>query len=226
MGRPKTKFNINMPLSWEEITLEMFEEISKLYDNDKKPTITDILSVLTNIKKEELEQYPVEVLNTIISQAQYINTQPCKSDDLSDSIEIDGEKYMINYQEELRFKEFVDSQTLIEGNNRDYASLLAILCRKQNELYNDEYISKEFNKRVDMFLHQPITKILPLVNFFLKRLLVSEKYTQQFLKELKDEASKYLDSIETSVKNGDGKKRFSKSQMKKLATLKQQLNSI
>lgn len=222
MGRPKTKFNINMPLSWEEINLEMFQEISKLYDNDKKPTITDILSVLTNIKKEELEQYPVEVLNTIISQAQYIQSTP--TNEVKNEIIIDGEKYFINYENELRFKEFVDAQTLIESNNRDYASLLAILCRKQEEMYTDEYIAKEFDKRVEMFNKQPITKILPIVNFFLNYWVVLEKTSKESLTTIKEAASKYLEHIENSVRSGLGRNVSMKSRMKKLQTLKKQLN--
>lgn len=222
MGRPKKNYNINMPLSWEEITLETFQEISKLYDNEKKPTIIDILSILTNIKKEELEQYPVEVLNTIIQQAQYIQSTP--TNEVKNEIIIDGEKYFINYENELRFKEFVDSQTLLEGNNRDYASLLGILCRKQGELYTDEYIAKEFDKRVEMFNKQPITNILPVVNFFLNYWVVLEKTSKESLTTIKEAASKYLDNIESSLRSGIGKKHFSKSQMKKLQTLKKQLN--
>lgn len=224
MGRPKKNYNINMPLSWNDINLEMFQEISKLYDNGNKPTITDILSVLTNIKKEELEQYPVEVLNTIISQAQYINTSP--TNEIKNEIIIDNEMYFINYENELRFKEFVDSQTLIESNSRDYASLLAILCRKQGELYTDEYIAKEFDKRVEMFKKQPITNILPLVNFFLNYWVVLEKTSKEYLETIKEETNQYLDSIESSLRSGVGKSASMKSRMKKLKTLKKQLNSI
>lgn len=224
MGRPKKNYNINMPLSWEEITLETFQEISKLYDNEKKPTIIDILSILTNIKKEELEQYPVEVLNTIIQQAQYIQSTP--TNEVKNEIIIDGEKYFINYENELRFKEFVDSQTLLEGNNRDYASLLGILCRKQGELYTDEYIAKEFDKRVEMFNKQPITNILPVVNFFLNYWVVLEKTSKESLTTIKEAANKYLEHIGNFLRSGIGKKRFSKSQMKKLQTLKKQLNCI
>ena len=224
MGRKKTKFNINMPLSWEEITLEMFQEISKLYDNDKKPTITDILSVLTNIKKEELEQYPVEVMNTIIQQAQYIQSTP--TNEVKNEIIVDGEKYFINYENELRFKEFVDAQTLIESNNRDYASLLAILCRKPNELYTDDYIAKEFDKRVEMFNKQPITKILPIVNFFLNYWVVLEKTSKESLTTIKEAANKYLVHIGNSLRSGAGKKFSMRSRMKKLQALKKQLNCI
>ena len=224
MGRPKKNYNINMPLSWNEISLNMFQEISKLYDNEKKPTITDILSILTNIKKEELEQYPVEVLNTIIQQAQYIQTTP--TNEIKNEIIVDNEKYFINYENELRFKEFVDSQTLLESNSRDYASLLAILCRKPNELYTDEYIAKEFDKRVEMFNKQPITNILPVVNFFLNYWVVLEKTSKESLTTIKEAASKYLVHIENSLRSGAGKKFSMKSRMKKLQALKKQLNCI
>lgn len=222
MGRPKTKFNINMPLGWHEITLEMFQEISKLYDNDKKPAVIDILSVLTNIKKEDIENYPLEVVDVLISQAQYIQSTP--TNEVKNEIIIDGEKYFINYENELRFKEFVDAQTLIESNNRDYASLLAILCRKQGELYTDEYISKEFNKRVEMFNKQPITKILPIVNFFLNYWVVLEKTSKESLTTIKEAANKYLEHIENSLRSGLGRNVSMRFRMKKLQTLKKSLN--
>ena len=223
MGRYKKNYNINMPLSWEEVTLQMFQDLSKLYDNDNKPTITDILAVLTNIEKKELEQYPTEIIETIIKQVQFIYNSP--TDKVENQIIIDKERYFINYEDELRFKEFVDSQTLLEGNNRDYASLLAILCRKQGEIYNDEYIATQFNQRREMFLKQPITKILPIVTFFLNYWVVCEKFINRS-STLKIETNKYLDSIGNLLKNGLGKKHTMKSQMKRLQTLKQHLNFL
>lgn len=223
MGRYKKNYNINMPLSWDEVNLQMFQDLSKLYDNDNKPTITDILAVLTNIDTKELEQYPTEIIETIIKQAQFIYHSP--TDKVENQIIIENERYFINYEDELRFKEFVDSQTLLEGNNRDYASLLAILCRKQGEIYNDDYIATKFNQRRDLFLKQPITKILPIVTFFLNLWVVCEKFINQS-SQLKQETNKYLDSIGNLLTNGVGKKHTMKSQMKRLQTLKQQIKSI
>lgn len=225
MGRKRKNYNITMPTSWNDVTLEQFQNITKLYDNDTKPTMLDIISVLTNIEKKELEQYPTEVINVILQQANYINTNVMNTPS-SNVFFYDGKNYRINTEEEMKFKEFVDAQTILEENKRNYAALLAIICRLNDEIYDDDFIANKLNERIKMFEKAPITKITPLINFFLNLLISSKTNMNQYSTHLKELVSKCLDNIETSLINGAGKKHSLKSQMKKLQTLREQLKYI
>lgn len=225
MGRKRKNYNITMPTSWNDVTLEQFQNITKLYDNETKPTMLDIISVLTNIEKKELEQYPTEVINVILQQANYVNTNVMNTPS-SNVFFFEGKNYRINTEEEMKFKEFVDAQTVLEQDKRNYAAILAIICRLPNEIYDDDFIANKLNERIKMFNEAPIIKITPLINFFLNLLITSKMNMNQYSTRLKELVSKCLDNIETSLINGAGKKHSLKSQMKKLQTLKEQLKCI
>lgn len=226
MGRKKRKFEINFPCSWDDITLETFQDIMRMIDsNGGKSSMIDILGIISDKTKEEIEQMPFEVVSEILKAASFIDTNILDTEP-KDNIEIDGETYRIHHEEKLKFKEFVDTQTMIENDNRNYAVILAILCRKEGEVYDDKFIAEKLEERSQMYLKRPITEISHLIAFFLLLLKKSRMDMRQYSLALKEEASRCLNSIEGSLRNGDGKKRFSRSQMKKLKTLRERLSSI
>lgn len=51
-------------------------------------------------------------------------------------IVINGEEYKVNYTEKLKFGEWTDAETVLK--EKDYAGLLAILARKNGEIYDDD----------------------------------------------------------------------------------------
>ena len=65
MARPKQNFKIAIPESWDEITLEKFIQLQSLYQEENKPTIKEIISVLSEIPLDELNQYPALVIEKI-----------------------------------------------------------------------------------------------------------------------------------------------------------------
>lgn len=50
--------------------------------------------------------------------------------------------------------------------------MFAILCRKEGEVYNDDFIANTLDDRIKMFEEQPVTNILPLVSFFTSCFLI------------------------------------------------------
>lgn len=224
MGRKKIHYNFTIPTSWDDITLLQFQDICRMYDGDK-PTMLDFISYFTEKPKDELEQYPTPIIMELTKQLSYLDKDITKVNP-NNEVEINGDVYRINKEEEMKFKEFVDSQTIMQNDSRNYAMLLAVLCRKKGEVYDDGFISIKLNERVRMFESAPINKVTPLISFFLTSLLVSRMDMQQFSNNLKEQVTLLLDNIESSARNGDGRKRFSKSQMKRLQTLKERLSSI
>lgn len=219
-----TEYNITIPTSWDEITLNTFIKLQSLYANENKPSFNEIISVLTNIELNELNEYPYFIIEKLMDKLDYLSQEI--TDKVSNKIEINGETYQINYLEHLKFGEYVDVNTVIDGDKNNFKAILAILCRKEGEIYNDDFIALELNKRMDMFDMQPITKVYPLINFFLLSLQVSESNMKQYLENLKDLANHTVQHYINSLKSGLGRKRFLNWRMRKLQKLKKSLECI
>lgn len=224
MGREKTKYNITIPTSWEEINLETFIKLQALYADGNKPSIQNILSILSNQSIEEVNKYPALVMEKIMEKLTYLS-EPI-TDVVSNKVIIDDVTYQINYLEDLKFGEYVDVNTVIDGDKNNFKAILAILCRKEGEIYNDDFIALELNKRMDMFDMQPITKVYPLINFFLTLSMTSEHNMKQYLENLKDLANHTVQHYINSLKSGLGRKRFLNWRMRKLQKLKKSLECI
>ena len=220
----ENNFNITIPTSWDEITLNQFVKLQSLYANENKPSFNEIISVLTNIELNELNEYPYFIIEKLMDKLDYLSQEI--TDKVSNKIEINGETYQINYLEHLKFGEYVDVNTVIDGDKNNFKAILAILCRKEGEIYNDDFIALELNKRMDMFDMQPITKVYPLINFFLTLSMTSENNMKQYLENLKDLANHTVQHYINSLKSGLGRKRFLNWRMRKLQKLKKSLECI
>ena len=194
---------INIPTKWEDITLKQFQELMKIYEQEDKD-ILDILALFSGRDKKELKQMPKEFIDTMLVHLQFMNTT--LEVEPKSSIEIQGETYKINYTEKLKFGEFVDVEGLIKDDKYNYAALLGMLCRKDKEIYDDDFIADKLDDRIKMFEELSIDKALQLINFFLKLKLRSIAYTQKSLalQEGKALAESLVQSTRDLVKDGAG----------------------
>ena len=158
-----------LPTRWDEVTLGQFADLERMYKGEASNgvDIIDLISIMSGRSKDEVMALPVDFIDTMSVHLVFLETNP-SMDKPSNSIEIDGERYIINVKEKLKFGEYVDFDQLVKNDPCDYPSMLAILCRKDGEAYDSDFIANEFQKRVDMFASQPVTKILPLIAFFLE----------------------------------------------------------
>lgn len=194
---------INIPTKWSDITLKQFQELMKIYEQEDRD-ILDILALFSGRTKSELKQMPKEFIDTMLVHLQFMNT--ALEVEPESSIEINGETYKINYTEKLKFGEFVDVESLIKDDKYNYAALLGMLCRKDKEIYDDDFIANELDNRIKMFEEMSIEQALQLINFFLKLKLRSIAYIQKSLalQEGKELAESLVQSIRNSVKDGAG----------------------
>jgi hypothetical protein len=230
MARPKKIVvkdfgNFIVPEKWEDINLKQFQKIMKLYENtDNKPDLIDLISILTDKDKEEIKQLPMDFIDKIMVRLLFLN-DPIKCSD-SNNITIDGEEYIINHMEQLKFMEYVDVNTLLDHDRLNYAGILSILCRKKDEEYNDEYISNILPKRLEMFENQPVTNIMPLIGFFLLLSNSFETRLKSSLTEEKFQINLLLKDIESSLKNMGFRKYSMIYQMIRLKKLKRLVKNI
>lgn len=214
-----------VPTSWDEVTLKQFQEIEAYYDaGDKQFDARDVLHIFCGRSIDEINELPMDFVEKIMGHLMFLQTKP-EERKSTNKIEIDGELYVINVMEKLKVGEYVAVDTVMKADKHNYAAILAILCRKQGEIYDSRYEAEVLNDRISMFERQPITNILPLVGFFLElyMILATPTLLSSRIREVIDLTRK---DIESSVKNGGVSRRSMKSVMKKLRKLEQSLDSI
>lgn len=216
---------ITVPTKWDDITLKQFQELMKIYNQEDKD-ILDILSLFTQKSKKELRQMPSEFIETMLVHLQFMNTK--LEVEPSSQIDIDGKIYRINYTEKLKFGEFVDVETLIKEDKYNWAGILAMLCRLEGEVYDDDFIADKLDGRIKMYEELPINKALQLINFFLKLKLryITYSLRSSTLKEGKEEVESLVQSIRDSLKDGAGTRLNSIYAKIELRKLEKQLRCI
>lgn len=216
---------ITIPTKWSEVTLKQFQELMKVYNQEDKD-ILDILSIFAQKSKKELRQMPSEFIETMLVHLQFMNTK--LEVEPSSQIDIDGKIYRINYTEKLKFGEFVDVETLIKEDKYNWAAILAMLCRLEGEIYDDDFIADQLDERIKMYESLPIDRALQLINFFLKLKLRYITYSLRSLtlKEAREAAESLVQSIRDSLKDGAGTKLNSIYAKIELRKLEKQLKCI
>ena len=212
----------NVPTKWEDVTLGQVIAIDKERALEK-PSLASIIAILCGKSVDEVEQLPVEFVESIISKMSFIQEQPQVS--ASCSCVIDGERYSVNAKEKLTFGEWVAFNMIQESGDVDVAKILAVVCRKDGEAYTSEFENNVFPERVKMFRDASCMKTLPIVAFFLNLYALSAIPSQRSF--LKEEAQSLIQRIlGTSAKNGRGKELLTRWQKRKLRGLSKYIDSI
>lgn len=209
---------ITIPESWEEVTLKQFQKITENQDKGTSD-ISTLLSILTEKERDEINQYPAEIVESLLARLVFLNEDP-RYGQSSNKIKIGKETYLINYLEKLKFGEYVDVNTVIEKDKYNYSACLAILCRKDGELYDDDFIANKLDDRIKMFEELSVVEVMPLITFFLQLYNSSQQCSQTFIQDAKETLNQLATAIEDSVKNGRSKRFYSISQMIQLRKLK------
>ena len=214
-----------VPTSWDEITLKQFQEIEKFYaGKDKDFDVREVLHIFTNNTLDEINALPINFTEQILNKLTFLkeNVEWGKP---SNQIEIDGEKYSINIMEKLKTGEYVAVDTILKNDTHDYISILAVLCRKEGEVYDSKFEAEEFEKRVELMGKQPVMKIMPLVSFFLNLYIVLRTHSLLYT-EVEEGLNLIQQNIDNSENLGVFKRRSLNSQMKKLRKLLKSNKSI
>ena len=214
-----------VPTSWDELTLKQFQEIEKYYsDKDKNFDVREVLDIFTDHTRDEIDQLPINFTDKLLNELSFLKEQP-KYGDASASIEIDGEKYSINVMEKLKTGEYVAIDTILKSDPHDYISILAVLCRKNGEIYDSKFEAEVFEDRQKLFAKQSIIKIMPLISFFLSLYILRMTHSQLY-SEVEEGLNLMEQNIESSRANGDLSALSTRRLMKKLRKLRKSLKSI
>ena len=198
---------IKVPTNWEEVTLGQFEKIMRLTGGENKGSVDviSLLSILTGKDEDYINSLPASFVETLMTHLIFLNDNPRTYDNTASQIKIGNDLYSIHFLEELKFGEYVEVNESIKNDPVDYSSILAILCRKDGEAFDEDYVANKFKRRKEMFQEQPVTEILPLIGFFLKLFLLSKANSQGCL-TVESATNQLLMHTNSSVNNGDGGK--------------------
>lgn len=127
-------YNIKLKNNWDDIT------ISDYFTLKSVTNMVDILSVLTSLDKEILNDYPLQVLNELVSETDFIHGEvPINEDIATDMIKgtvKDGQEYIyrlnlnVGEWEAGRFMEFMEFSSDAETINDHLHLLMVIACDK------------------------------------------------------------------------------------------------
>jgi len=217
--------SITVPNSWEKVTLAQYEAIERLYEGkNENVDVRKIVHILIDKDEDYINALPIDFLEKIMGNLSFLQTKPSEEEP-KNWIEIDGERYVIHTENKLKVGEYIASDTALKGDKHNYAAILAVLCRKDGEIYDSRFENEVLEDRIRLFENQPITKILPIIGFFLN-LYVTLQMPTLLSSRIREAIDLTRKDIETSATNGVLSKRSMKSAMKRLKKLEQSINSI
>ena len=214
-----------VPTDWSQVTLKQYQEIERFYeDKDKQFDIREVLHIFCNRTMDEINALPAEFLETIMTHLVFLQTKP-EDKEPRNWVEVNGERYTVHTENKLKVGEYIAADTAMKGDKHNYAAILAILCRKDGEVYDSRFENEVLEDRIKMWEQVPVVDVLPIVAFFL-----SVYITLQMPSLLSSKVKEALDltrrDIETLQKNGQISKHCMKSAMKKLQRLEKSINII
>ena len=213
---------------WEDVTLLQWQNYVR-NASSKEDNSVDIISTLetfSDIPRSVINQMPTDLFESVIGRLKWIKETPDQTP--SQSVEISGETYTINVMEKLKVKEYLDLSTVIENDKFNYSMIFAILCRKQGEEYDEEFIADKLPERLEMFEHMNCVDGMKLISFFLTCWVELETRSQNCLviNSIKQDAIELARSIRSSLKGGVCTTVWHLPQIIKLLKLEKSLKKI
>ena len=217
-----------VPQSWDDLTLGKFQELERLYDGEedkeRKFDVRDVLDLMTDRTKDEINELPIEFTDSLLRKMYWLHEQPDFGKP-SNKVTIDGVQYTVHNENEMKFGEYVALDTALKGDKHNYAAMLAILCRKEGEIFDAKFENEILPSRIEFWKNVSVMKVMPIVSFFLELSSMSLQVSQ-LSSEIQEGINHILKHIETSKRNGVFSALYTKWQVRKLKKLQKSIKNI
>ena len=181
------KFKLTFPTSYDEITLQQYQEISALedkYDSDIHRVMAAI-RILTKADEKQLMQISSKDIPRIEKVLAWLKTPPEKTE-VRDRFTMDGVEYgLVPDMDNLTVGEFADLENQCEEADKNMHEILAILYRPVVRTVSNWYEIEPYRPSVEKgkaMLNAPFGVAVSLMVFFsvIERELVmsSPQYSQ------------------------------------------------
>lgn len=187
---------IFVPDSWDDVPLGVYET----FCGDDPATARDrvaLVAKICGVDTDLLLSWPAEIFNRIVGLIGFLFKDNPASP--NSAVEIDGVRYVVPMEDELSLGAWVDADAVQKRGERILSGVLAIVCRPSGEKYDD----RNNEMREAMFAALPVSKVLPVLAFFLQCKTVSDLRTEAFtrMEEILDLLPR---NFATFVRRGDG----------------------
>lgn len=187
---------INVPESWDDITLGFYETWFHKAPTNRKEQIA-LVAEICKMDEEKLLNYPIQVCNIILDTLRFAftetNTEP------SPSIQIAQLTYTIPITENLSTGAWIDLEEAQKEQVKMLSSILAITCLPTGETYD----TRKTEQRQKMFAELKMSQVLPLLAFFLHYKKKLENRSAMFSKAM-ESVKQYANNTKNSQSVGVG----------------------
>lgn len=166
-----TPHNLELPTSWEEVTVEQFALMNGIVKEGKTDLqhSIEVLCVLLNLDVEIIYMLPIENFNELIEGIEFIKS-PIEDAEVESIMVGDEEYYLKKDFNQLTMGETISVEFLLEKGGGNILSqlpeMLCIFLRKKKENGNLETFKNSFMKRAEQFKHISIVEVNRLFVFF------------------------------------------------------------
>lgn len=141
---------INVPNSWEGITLEEFLKITKLIYTDDISYYIDIINIFNDdITIEEISKWSDDTIKAISSHLSFLNTE--MDIDVQKEVKIANTTFKIIDLNKITIGEYISIQTLIDNKKLSHIgsipAILSIILRPEDEEFDVNVI----DERIELF---------------------------------------------------------------------------
>lgn len=156
-----------MVTSYKEMTLQMYEHLSKIAESDTDDIEKQIqmVSVLTGKSVKEVEDLPISVYHDLAKKTVFLMREPAVEQIKSNTVKINERVYVItNDVTKITTAQYIDFQEYMK-QGKDLANVLSTLLVPKGEKYGEADFL-EVKKDIERL---PICTALGLYAFFLQR---------------------------------------------------------
>lgn len=156
-----------MVTSYKEMTLQMYEHLSKIAESDTDDIEKQIqmVSVLTGKSVKEVEDLPISVYHDLAKKTVFLMREPAVEQIKSNTVKINERVYVItNDVTKITTAQYIDFQEYMK-QGKDLANVLSTLLVPKGEKYGEADFL-EVKKDIERL---PVCTALGLYAFFLQR---------------------------------------------------------
>jgi len=203
MNKPSFKIK-DQTYTFEDITLRNYYELQEILVEQKEGSEFEIVQCLTGCPKEQLTKLRYQDWLIIWEETiLLINELSGKTDAIKPTMEFRDVKYGLPAIEDLTVGEFADLEVILSspGAKNKLNEVAAVLYRPVLEDVNgvltlEDYDSKGFRQRAELFMDLPISAVRSANAFFLQSANSSLRNTAESLLQ-----SPLMKTVETSLKD-------------------------
>lgn len=193
-------YNIHLKSSWKDLTIEDYQKIYALGEDIKK---TDIISIISNMTLEEVMDLPLEVLQSLEDEIEFINEGIEAVYELSPVRTQNYRWTLLTDIKKLKASQFMDLIELTKDKSKlteNLHMIMSVISNKEEKRWYGGYKKIDYQDRDIMAdakviqKHFPIGDALSLSSFFLAILELSQINIEDY-SDKTSKQSKRMDNI-------------------------------